>query len=179
MASSQNCQGDPCLPGGGECDWLSPSGQRGTGVTGRAMEVQTVSKELYQLAAEGDLDALLAAMDELDSDSEPTETMYQWLQVAACLGHEQADEMASDLEEAMDRGGAETMAMLNYEVACWFIEGENGVERNIDHGLDQLAYAQQLQLRESIDLDKDLLSLRAQLDSEQRQRFDEIFPGLA
>ena len=66
--------------------------------------------------------------------------VFQWLQVASSLGNEEADGMADDLyEAALSRGGDETVAVLHYEVAEWFINGDNGVAANTDLGLWTLA----------------------------------------
>ena len=137
-----------------------------------------MSKELYAHAAEGDLEALCEvafATEEEEAES----VVFQWLQVAASLGHEAADEMADDIyEAALSRGGDETVAALHYEVATWFARGEQEVAVNVEHALTQLARAQELQLRESIDLDDDLKKLRDVFSGDNEVRFDEIFPGL-
>ncbi len=135
-----------------------------------------MSKQLYQLAKDGHLQLLLQAIED---DENAILAIYQWLHVAAALGHDEAEEMASDMHEAsLDRGGVETVAVLHFEVAQWFIEGTNGVVQNLEHGLAQLAAAQQFQLRESVHVDAELKVLRAKLNPTQRQRFDAIFPGL-
>ena len=138
-----------------------------------------MSKELYDLAVEGDLKTLCETISQLEDDEDPTLAIYQWLQVAAALGHEDADDMAEDLHEAaLSRGGDETVAVLHYEVAEWFIEGSRGVDPNPTFGLVQLEYAQELQLRESVDIDDGLRSLRAKLAPDHQERFDAIFPDL-
>lgn len=140
-----------------------------------------MSAELYELAKEGDVDALCEAVAEAakDDDEEVDERVFQWLQVAATFGHEEADEMADDLYEAsLSRGGDETVAVLHYEVAEWFIRGDNGVECNYEFGLYQLERAEELELRESVEIETDLLALRDELPDEHVDRFDEIFPGM-
>lgn len=141
-----------------------------------------MSAELYELAKEGDVDALCEAVAEaakVDDEDDVDEQVFQWLQVAATFGHEEADEAADDIYEAtLSRGGDETVAVLHFEVAEWFIRGENGVEANAQYGLYQLERAEELSLRESVDIDTDLLALRDELDDEHVDRFDEIFPGL-
>ncbi|MFT5355617.1 MAG: hypothetical protein ACI9KE_002836 [Polyangiales bacterium] len=137
-----------------------------------------MSKELYGHAAEGDLETLCEAAF-ATGEEEGEQVVFQWLQVAASLGHEAAEEMADDIyEAALSRGGDETVAALHYEVATWFARGEQGVVVNVEHALTQLACAQELQLRESMDLDVELKKLRGSFSGVDERRFDEIFPGL-
>lgn len=132
--------------------------------------------KLYHLAKSGELQLLLEAIED---DEGAILAIYQWLQVAAALGHDEAEEMAADLHEAaLDRGGAETVAVLHFEVAQWFIEGSHGVAQDLEHGLAQLVEAQQFQLRDSVQVDAELRVLRAKFDEAQQRRFDAIFPGL-
>jgi hypothetical protein len=112
-----------------------------------------------------------------EDGEDPSCLVYQWLQVAAMLGSDEAAEMADGVYEgALSPGGDETVAVLHYQVAEWFIRGQNGVEPNVEHGISQLERAQQFQLQQSVDLGDGLASLRNALPEEQRARFDGIFP---
>jgi hypothetical protein len=52
------------------------------------------------------------------------------------------------------------------------------VTANLEHALTQLARAQELQLRESVDLDDALRKLRSSFHGDDEGRFDAIFPDL-
>ena len=136
------------------------------------------AEDLFHFAKCGELEALCSRLAGGDEDG-PEEVVFQWLQVSATLGSEEAEDLADDIyEAALSRGGDETVALLHYEVAEWFIRGQNGVARSAEHGLLQLERAQELHLRESVELDADLLALRRELKGEHLSRFDVIFPGL-
>lgn len=138
-----------------------------------------MSRKLFELAQAGDVDAVCDAAAESCAEGEREESVYQWLQVAASLGSDEAEEMADSLYDAvLSRGGDETVAVLHFEVAQWFICGEQEVEPNPGLGLYQLERAEQLRLRESVQIDGPLRDLRARLDEAGQERFDGIFPGL-
>jgi hypothetical protein len=140
-----------------------------------------MTHELYKRAEEGDVEELCRMAEETaEADEDGRETnVFRWLQVAAMLGSDEAEEMADDLyEAALSRGGDETVAVLHLEVAQWFIRGEHGVAQSAEHGLTQLELAEELQLRESVDVDEDLRSLRSFLKGEDLNQFDELYPGL-
>ncbi|HJN75461.1 MAG TPA: hypothetical protein QGF58_16145 [Myxococcota bacterium] len=136
-----------------------------------------MSAELFALAVDGDLEALGGAVY-LEADEDDLEaTLFQWMEVASSLGHEEAAELSDALyEAALQRGGDETVATLHFEVAQWFILGEEGVVADPEKGLIQLQRAQDFHLRESVDVGDGLQKLRASLSEAHQQRFDEIFP---
>ncbi len=136
-----------------------------------------MSAELFALAVDGDLEALGGAVY-LEADEDDLEaTLFQWMEVASSLGHEEAAELSDALyEAALQRGGDETVATLHFEVAKWFILGEEGVVADPEKGLIQLQRAQDFHLRESVDVGDGLQKLRASLSEAHQQRFDEIFP---
>ncbi len=136
-----------------------------------------MSAELFALAVDGDLEALGGAVY-LEADEDDLEaTLFQWMEVASSLGHEEAAELSDALyEAALQRGGDETVATLHFEVAQWFILGEEGVVADPEKGLIQLQRAQDFHLRESVDVGDGLQKLRASLSEAHQQRFDAIFP---
>jgi hypothetical protein len=138
---------------------------------------------LYEAAAAGDLNPLLmlGAAIEADPDFEDPEChVYQWLQVAACLGVDDAADYANGLYEASLSGsGDETVASLHMEVAQWFVHGTYGVVVNHDHAIAQLSRAQDFGLWGSLDgLDEPLLEIRAKIGGVHHLRFDALFPEL-
>ena len=137
-----------------------------------------MSEEFYALAKARDIEGLCEAVVGVCAEEDPAEDVFQWMLVAAALGSEEAEEMVDDLYEDLDSGGTETIAVLHYQVAEWFISGNHGVAVNMDHGLEQLANAERFQLRASVDLDDDLKALRETVGAAKYPRFDEIFPGL-
>jgi len=137
-----------------------------------------MSDKLYALALDGDLEALCGSVYE-QAEEDPEMEVYQWLQVASSLGCEEAEEMSDDIyEAALSRGGDETVAVLHFEVAEWFIKGENGVAPNPELGLEQLRRAEDFQLFHSVDLGGGLEALRESLSAEHQKRLAEIFPDL-
>lgn len=133
-----------------------------------------MSHELYSSLLDGDLSAIYALSEELGEDG--LGVMYQWLQVAVALGNEAAAEVADGLYEAvLAKGGDETVACLHLEVGEWFIFGTNGVVRDENRGLDQLACAQELGLTQSVDVEAPLAALEAALDGPSLERFVGLF----
>ena len=57
-----------------------------------------MSEHLVRLAQAGDLDALLARMDDVPEEDRD-EAAYKWLNVAVDFGHAEADERIADLME--------------------------------------------------------------------------------
>ena len=136
-----------------------------------------MSAELFALAVDGDLEALGGAVY-LEADEDDLEaTLFQWMEVASSLGHEEAAELSDALYEAsLQQGGDETVATLHFQVAQWFILGEEGVAADPEKGLIQLQRAQDFHLRESVDVGDGVQKLRASLSEAHQKRFDAIFP---
>jgi hypothetical protein len=139
-----------------------------------------MANELYALAKDADLESVCqAAAEACEDEDEAAGEVYQWMQVAAALGRQEADEIADDIYEAvLSRWGDETVAVLHMEVAEWFVNGDHGVEVNTSHAVDQLECAENLQLRDSVEVDSELLAIRSKLSGQDLGRFDSIFPGL-
>ena len=131
---------------------------------------------LYALAAAGDLEALGRAVAVKVGADEREQSLFQWLEGASSLGHREAGELSSALHQTtLNRGGDETVAVLHFEVAQWFILGVEGVVTDAELGLSQLERAQELGLCDATDVEDSLQALRARLSHVQMKRFDEIF----
>lgn len=139
-----------------------------------------IEQQFFALAKAGDIDNLLNTIEEhIEDDEEKINTTYQWMQVAASYGSEEAEEIADSVYDAVLHVSDETVAYLHFEVAQWFIYGEHGVEQDIKRGIDQLRVAQHFQLRESIqDIETQLLKIRNTLKPEYLADFDIIFPNI-
>ena len=136
-----------------------------------------MSTQLYELAVSGDFDRLLESLDNEDPDV--MTTFYQWLRVAQSVGHEEAGDIADSLYETDLSGDDAAAAELHFEIAAWFILGEEDVTRDSNKGLDQLEIAQtEFGMRDVVELDEELRALRSELTETDRQRFDLLFPAL-
>lgn len=143
------------------------------------IKVRIMSKTLYKLAIISNIKKLCDAVIEegcFNNDVEKDMAVFQWLQVAASLGSKEAQAMSENIlkDELEDA----TIAVLHYNVAKWFIYGENDIIPNPNLGLEQLELAKKLQLWESNDIDYNLRKLRENLNEGYRKRLDKMFPEL-
>lgn len=86
------------------------------------------------LARAGKLDALFAMIDQ-DPASKNDRNAYKWLWAACDFGHEEAEDLISDVLEVSsmryDDSGFETAA-AHWELAVAYLEGTDGLPRDLD-----------------------------------------------
>ena len=110
-----------------------------------------MSEKLYTLADSGQLEEMvdLACEDGGEQDG----TMYRWLLVASSLPNDaraEARDWAADFFEFELKGANEPAARARFDVARWFIMGENGVAQNAKRGLAHLEEAKKLGIAEFV-----------------------------
>ena len=140
-----------------------------------------MSDKLFALAKAGEVNEMLEALSQAqaadDDGSETVVASYQWLLVAAALGSEEAEGMAEDLvEAALSRYGDETIAMAHFEVGGWWLLGQEGVTKDSDKAFAELEYADEMGVREMVDIESELEKLRSQSGAAERERLATLFP---
>ncbi|MEO6775759.1 MAG: hypothetical protein ABI467_22555 [Kofleriaceae bacterium] len=138
-----------------------------------------MSEHLVKLAQTGDLDALLARMDDVPEEDRD-ETAYKWLHVAVDFGHAEADERIADLMEGSSlRFDDEQIVTGNahWELGLAYLTGGESLPRELDKATMHLEAARASGYPMSIESGDEMIAdARMRLSRDARAAFDAVYP---
>jgi TPR repeat protein len=141
-----------------------------------------VSEHLVRLAQAGDLDALLARMDDVPEEDRD-EAAYKWLNVAVDFGHAEADERIADLMEGSSLRFDDDQFLTgnaHWELGLAYLTAGDSLPRDLGKAAIHLEAARDCGYPMSVEAgDEMIFDARKQLDQEAREVFDSIYVPVA
>ena len=139
-----------------------------------------MSEHLVKLAQAGDLDALLARMDDVPEE-DLDEAAYKWLNVAVDFGHDEAKERIADLLEGsslrFDDDGFLT-GNAHWELGLAYLTGGEGLPRDLVKAGTHVESAWGYGYPMSVETGDEMIAdARKQLAGDARAVFDAVYPA--
>lgn len=139
-----------------------------------------MSEHLVNLAQAGDLDALLARMDDVPEEDRD-ETAYKWLNVAVDFGHAEADERIADLMEGSSLRFDDDQFLTgnaHWELGLAYLSGGESLPRDLAKAATHLEAARDCGYPMSVETGDEMIAdARKQLSGDARAAFDMIYPA--
>jgi hypothetical protein len=131
--------------------------------------------DFFAWAREGKFEGIEEAVHSRDdlTFEEQTRLLYQWSLVMQDFGHAAPD---ANPELLLEEDGGETMLDARFEVGYWYLLGKEGVRVDADKAFLHLGQVEQAGIRKSLDLERELDSVRSQLKGSLLVRFNALFP---
>ena len=138
-----------------------------------------MSEHLVKLAQAGDLDALLARMDDVPEEDRD-EAAYKWLNVAVDFGHGEADERIADLMEGSSLRFDDDQFLTgnaHWELGLAYLTGGDSLPCDLVKAATHLEAARDCGYPMSIEEgDEMIFDARKQLSGNARATFDAVYP---
>jgi TPR repeat protein len=139
-----------------------------------------VSEHLVKLAQAGDLDALLARMDDVPEEDRD-EAAYKWLNVAVDFGHGEADERIADLMEGSSLRFDDDQFLTgnaHWELGLAYLTGAESLPRDLTKANTHLEAARDCGYPMSLEEGDEMIAdARSKLVGDARAAFDAMYPS--
>ena len=138
-----------------------------------------MSEHLVKLAQAGDLDALLARMDDVPEEDRD-EAAYKWLNVAVDFGHGEADERIADLMEGSSLRFDDDQFLTgnaHWELGLAYATGGESLPKDVGKATTHFEAAHDCGYPMSIETGDEMIAdARKQLTGDARKAFAAIYP---
>jgi TPR repeat protein len=137
-----------------------------------------VSEHLVKLAQAGDLDALLARMEDVPEEDRD-EAAYKWLNVAVDFGHGDADELIADLMEGSSLRFDDDQFLTgnaHWELGLAYLTAGDSLPKDLAKATTHLQAARDCGYPMSVETgDEMILDARHKLGGDARMAFDAVY----